>query len=76
MSQWATELDPPKAQSFADRWQACSEQARDFAASYGGHWAPMLPHVVAELFDAKKLGYGDIPPRPPSRLEFDPEALA
>lgn len=55
MSEWITELDPCPAQDLADRWHACSPEARQFAATYGGRFAPLLPHVVAEMYDQGQL---------------------
>lgn len=48
---YVTETDSPNAQELELRWWSCSARAREFAAQYGGRWAPMLPHVIAEEFD-------------------------
>lgn len=48
---YTTANDSVKARRLAARWSACSEDARQFAASYMGHFPGKLPHVVAEAFD-------------------------
>lgn len=51
MSEYITDMDVEFARNLSARWLRCSERAREFAAYYGGRFAPLLPHVVAEQFD-------------------------
>lgn len=49
---WITDKDDPKAQALEKLWEGRSEQAREFAILHGGLWPGILPHVVAEIYDA------------------------
>lgn len=51
MSEYVTEQDSPRAQGFADRWNSCSQEAREFAAAKANSFPGILPHVLAEIYD-------------------------
>jgi hypothetical protein len=52
MSSYITEDDGQEAVLLARRWENCSKRAKMFATRNAGRYAPILPHVLAEIFDA------------------------
>lgn len=50
-----------KAYILEQRWLACSERARHFAAHYAGRFQPLLPHVIAEQYDMGLIDERHVP---------------
>lgn len=55
MSNYTKENDSEKAKELARRWDECSEKARLFAVRMAGRYMGVLPHVLAECYDAGRL---------------------
>lgn len=52
MANYTTSNDGEQAQVLAARWDACSNEAQEWAIANMGRYSPILPHVLAECFDA------------------------
>lgn len=65
MSQWILPSDGVEPYTMAQRWERCSPEAKKFAAYFGGRWAPMLPHIVAEMYDRGEIGIESLPEEEP-----------
>lgn len=51
MANYITEDDGTEAKRLAARWEKATPAAKKFATESLGKYAPVLPHVIAEIFD-------------------------
>lgn len=54
--------DPPHLKRLENRWLACTDEGRHFAALHCGKFPGVLPHVIAELYDKDELDLLTLPP--------------